>query len=215
MTVYTVSLEVSITKIMRVAGKNREIQDKVTSLVTVCPNRMDLDLSHRLTYAWSTSYTDKDGDTVDTTTGDGLALINSAHTLTGSATTYSTQITGNPAFSKASLIVAERSFTEETYNNLGEKMAMKPDEIITTDDPSTIYEVKELLNATADVDTSNEGTFNVYQNKYKHTVAPRIATTANGAVDTTKRGYWFLACSSASDFYLSTLLEAYLKSPKA
>ena len=104
-------------------------------------------------------------------------------------------------------------FTEETYNNLGEKMAMKADEIITTDDPSTIYEVKELLNATADVDTGNSGTFNVYLNSYKHTVAPRIATTATGSVDATKKKYWFLACSMASDFYLSTLIEPNVKSP--
>ena len=68
MTTYSVSLQISITEVMRKAGKNREILDKVTSLVTVVPNRMDLDLSHRLTFAWETSYVDKDGVTVDITT---------------------------------------------------------------------------------------------------------------------------------------------------
>lgn len=215
MTVYTVSLEISVTEIMRKAGKNQEITDKVTSLTTVCPNRMDLDLSHRLTFAWASSYVDKDGETVNTATGDGLALISGSHTLTGSATTYSNQITGNPAFSKTALTTAENSFTEETYNNLGEKMSMKPDCIITTDDATTINEVRELLNATADISTSNEWTFNVYQNAYKHTIAPRIATTASGAVDTSKKAYWFLACSMASDFYISVLSEPALKSPSA
>jgi hypothetical protein len=34
---------------------------------------------------------------------------------------------------------------------------------------------------------------NIYQNKYKHLVLPQLATTATGAVDSTKRKYWFLA----------------------
>jgi len=34
-------------------------------------------------------------------------------------------------------------------------MVCDPDTIITTDDPNTINQVRELLNATADVDTSN------------------------------------------------------------
>lgn len=215
MTVYSISLQISITELMRRAGKERDMRDKVTALTTVCPNRLDLDLSHRLTYAWDASYVDKDGETVDVTTGNGLSLINPAHTLTGSAITYSTQILGNPQFSKASLEIAETSFTEETYNNLGEKMAMKPDCIITGDDPQTIHEVRELMQATADVDAVHEGTHNVYQSKYKHTVAPRIATTNTGAVDTTKRAYWFLCCSMASDFYLSVLKEPTLKTPMA
>lgn len=209
----TVSLEIAITKRMRDAGKNQEILDQVTSLSEVCPNRLDLDLSHRFTFAWSTSYTDMDGRTVDVTTGDGLALISASHTLTGSATTYSNQITGNVAFSKAWLAVVERSFVENSYNNLGEKVTAKPDVILTADDPDTINSVRELLKATADVSTSNSGTYNVYQAKYKHIMWPRIATTATGDVDNTKRRYWFLIDSGASDFNLAILNEAYLKTP--
>lgn len=92
-------------------------------------------------------------------------------------------------------------------------MVMTPDTIITTDDPNTINQVRELLNATADVDTSNSGTYNVYKTKYKHVIVPRIATTAAGAVDTTKAKYWFLAASKGSDFYLCMLEAPYLKSP--
>ena len=60
-------------------------------------------------------------------------------------------------------------------------MSLKADTILTTDDPNTINQVRELMNATADVSTSNSATFNVYKNKYRHVVAPRIATTATGA----------------------------------
>lgn len=209
----TVTLEVSITKRMRVAGKDQEILDAVTSLSEVVPDTMDLDLTHRLTFAWSTSYTNRDGDSVAIDTGDDLALIYSAHTLTGSSTTYSNQISGNPQFSKGALENAEKSFVENTFDNLGNKMLIIPDTIITTDDPNTVNQVRELLNATADVDTSNSGTSNVYKSKYKHVVLPRLATSATGAVDTDKRKYWFLASQKASDFNLCVLESPYLKTP--
>jgi len=212
--VYTVSYEISITKRMRDAGKDTAIVDQITDLTEKVPNTIELDLSHRLTFAWATSYTRNSGETVDTTTGDGLALIASAHTLTGSATTYSTQITGNPAFSRSALETAERSFVEGTYNNFGEKIACTADTIITTDDPVTVNAVRELMNSTATTTANqNEGVLNVYQNKYKHVVAPRIATTASGVVDTNKKLYWFLAASRLSDFYFMTLNAPYIKAP--
>lgn len=79
MQVYTVSLEVSITKRMRVAGKNQEILDQITSLAEVCPSTIDLDLANRLTFAWATSYTNRDGSTVDVSVGDAKALIAANH----------------------------------------------------------------------------------------------------------------------------------------
>jgi len=213
--VHTVSLAISITERMRSAGKEQMMLDKITSLSEVCPNTMDLDLAHRLTFAFATSYTDRDGRTVDTSMGDGLAMISASHTLTGSGVTYSNLITANPQFSQAALETAEKSFAEESYDNLGLKVTCIPDTIITTDDPNTINEVRRLLNATADVEKTNSGTFNVYANKYKHLPAARIATTATGAVDTTKRKYWFLAASRQSDLHLGVLNEPYLKTPAA
>jgi hypothetical protein len=118
MTVYTRAGQIEITKLMRLAGKDRQIQDKINELTTVVPNGIELDLAHRLTFAWSTSYVDRDGLTVDTTVGDGLALISASHTLTGSATTYSNQVPSNPAFSKTALTAAEKLKIENTYDNL-------------------------------------------------------------------------------------------------
>jgi len=108
---------------------------------------------------------------------------------------------------------AEKLFVEETYDNLGVKMYMVPDTIITTDDPNTINQVRELFQATANVDTANAGTFNVYKSKYTHVVVPRIATTAAGAPDTNKRKYRFLAASRNSSFYFTILNEPYTKAP--
>lgn len=212
-TVTTVAKEISITKLMRIAGKNKEMMDQITTLTDVCPNTIDLDLAHRLTFHTATTYTNRDGQTIDIKVGDGLALASASHTLTGSATTYNNIITGNPQFSKWALENAEKLFVEETLNNFGEKMLMEPDTIITTDDRNTINQVKELLHATANVDSSNAGTFNVYQAKYKHVIIRRIATTAVGAVDSTKKKYWFLASSKDADFYLVNLEQPYIKTP--
>lgn len=211
--VRTVAMAISITETMRVAGKDQDILDQVTALQNAIPNAIDLDLSHRITFFDSTTYVDRDGRTVDVTVGDGLALGSASHTLTGSSTTYSTLITGNPQFSKGALETAEKSYIENTYDNLGIKMTLKPDVILTTDDPNTINQVRELMNATADVTTSNAGTFNVYKNRYSHVVAPRIATSVVGGVDSTKAKYWALVCSKASDFHLTILQEPTLSTP--
>ena len=215
-TVYTVALTVSITKRMRDAGKDQSIIDSITDLSDVCPATIDLDLAHRLTFATSTSYVRTawgTSTTIDLTVWDGLALVSAVHTLTGSTTTYTNIIPGNPLFSKAALENGERLFVEETYNNLGEKMYMKADTIMTTDDPTTINQVRELLNSQSNVDTSNSSTFNVYKNAYKHIMSGNIATDANWNPDSTKRGYWFLIASDYSDFYLTMLNEPYLKTP--
>ncbi len=207
--VYTIAKTIGITKRMRVAGKDRAILDEITNLSEVCPNTQELDLSHRLTFAWSTSYTALGGTTRDITTGDTKALIATDHTLTGSATTFSNQITGNPALSKGGLEVAEKSFIENSFDNLGVKISVIPSVLITTDDPNTVNEARQLLNSTADVDSSNSGTSNVYKSKYKHVVNPRIATTATGGIDSTKAKYWFLASERASDFYMCELETPY------
>ena len=211
--VHTVALEVSITKRMRVAGKNQDMLDAVTNLSTVCPYSIDLDLSHRLTFAFDTSYIDRSGDTIDTTVGDGLAWASSAHTLTGSATTYNNIIAGNPQFSKASLENAQKLAVEESFNNLGEKMVVNCNIVFSTDDPNTCNQIKELLRSTADVTSDNAGTFNVYSNAMRHVEIPRIATTADGGVDTTKRKYWGIYSGNDSDFYFSSLEAPYLKTP--
>lgn len=211
-TVYGIAQTRSITKRMRDTGKDEEVMRHITFLGKVCPETIDLNLANQLSFAWATSFT-FDGHTITTTVGDGLALISAVHTLTGSATTYSNQITSNPAFSKGALETAEKSFVEESYDNFWVKTYYEPDTIITTDDQNTINEVRQLMNATANVDSSNAGTDNVYSNKYKHVVVRRLATTATGAPDTTKRKYWFLADSKMSDFYYYELNAPYIKSP--
>lgn len=207
-------LDVGITVEERKQNKYPEVIRRLTDLSEVCPASIELDLNHRFTFGFATSYSDRSGDTIDTTVWDGFALFYTAHTLTGSALTYNNIVPGNPQFSKGALASAKRLTVEETYNNLGEKVAMEFDTIICTDDEDTNNQIDELLNATADVTSSNAGTFNVYKGEMRKTRLPLLATTAAWAVDTTKRKYWGIVASKDSQFHLGVSEAPYLKTPR-
>jgi hypothetical protein len=123
-TLKRVALDIGITYEMRTQNKYQEVVARLTNLGMLAAKRMELDMSHRITFGTATSYVDMDGVTVDLTTGDGLSLFNAAHTVRGAATTYRNILSGNPAFSKTSLEGIEKLVVEETINQFGEKMAM-------------------------------------------------------------------------------------------
>lgn len=213
MTMKRVAMDIGITYEMRTQNKYPEVVTRLTNLATQVAKRMDLDLSHRITFATATSYTDMDGNTVSTTVGDGNALADSTHDVKGSSTTYRNILANNPKLSKGALEGIERLVSEETINQFGEKMTMEFDILWTTDDPNTVNTAKEYLQSTADITGSNPGVKNVYMSKYRHVVLPRVATTAAGAVDATKRYYWGIASSAMSSFYLGIWEEPRLKTP--
>jgi hypothetical protein len=156
------------------------------------PQRFELSLTHTLTFATSTSYTDMDGETIAATMGDGYALAYSAHTLAQSSTTYRNRLAGDPAFSQGSLEVAESLFVSDILSNFGDRRVLKPNIIVTTDDPTVCRSVKQLLQSTADVDSTNSGVVNMQKGKYRHVELPYLATTATGARDATKKRWWIL-----------------------
>ena len=215
MTKYRVALDIGISYEMRTENKYPEVVSKLTGLGKQVTNRMDLDLAHRIGYAASASYTDMDGETVSITVGDGYQLAYSAHTLNGSSTTFRNILANNPRLSKGALEGIERLATEETYNQFGEKMVMPFDVIWTTDDPNTCNTVKEYLQSTTAPEAGVTGVTNVYMSKYRHVILPRIATTAAGAPDTSKRYYWGIASSAYSTLYLGIWEEPRLKTPSA
>lgn len=205
--------DVGISFEMRTQNKYQEVIRRLESLAEQAVNKQDLDLSHRLTFANSTSYTDMDGRTVDVTVGDTLALLSTAHTLKGSATTYRNRLANNPQVSKGALEGMEQLVVEATYNQFGEKVVLPFDVIFSTDDPNTVNTIREYLRSSAGPDFANSGVTNVYNGKYRHVILPRLATDANGAVDTTKRKYWGLASTSGSTAHLLVWEEAHLKTP--
>lgn len=187
--------EIDITWEMRKFNKKPEVIAQLTSLSHFCPQRMELDLTHRLTFALATSYTDIDGRTIATTVGDGFALVSSGHTLRASTETFSNVITGNPAFSKGGLEVAELQANTQIRTQYNERRIMRFNTIVTSDDPTTINDVKQFLMSTTDVDQDNPGVVNVYKGKYQHLELPWLATTAAGVPNSAKAKYWGLVCS--------------------
>lgn len=195
MVAYRLAKEVDITWEMRRYNKKPEIMSQLTSLKQFCPQRIDLDLTQRFTFATSTSYVNMDGDTVTTTTGDGLALVSTAHTLKFSSTTYRNQVVNNPVFSQGALEAAELLTVTNILNNFGQRRVMNFNTLFSSDDPTTCNEIKKVLRSTTDVDQNNPGVINTYKDKYTHVILPWLATTATGAYDSTKRRWWGIAAT--------------------
>lgn len=206
-------LDIGITRLMRIGNKYQDVISKVLDLSRSINEGLELDLTHFLTFGASTSYVDRDGITRDISCADGLSLFNTAHTLAGSALTFSNRVSGDPAYSKGAQEIIERLVSEQTYDNLGQKLAMKFDIIWCGDDPVTNNRIDEEMGANADTASSNSGTINVNNRKYRKVRLPYLATLANGTVDTTKRRYWGIASSEGSSLNCRMLESPYLKTP--
>src|SRR3990167_4433638 len=166
-----VALDIGVEYELRTQHKYPEIYERITNLGRTVANRLDLDLAHRIGFASATTYTDMDGNTIDISVGDTLALASSVHTLRGSSTTFRNVLANNPRLSKGALEAIERLAVEETYNQFGELMTEMPFDILwTTADPNTVNTAREYLQSSADVEGSNSGVKNVYLSKYRHVV---------------------------------------------
>jgi hypothetical protein len=214
-TLYRVSKDIGISYEMRTQGKYFEIKQKLTNLGKLAPNRLDLDLAHRLGFGTATTYVDQDGVTVDIAVGDTLQLFYTAHTLRGSSTTFRNRLANNPQLSRGGLEAMEKMRVENCFNQFGQKMYMNDDILWTTDDPNTVNTAKELLRSTSNPTQNNASVVNVYQNKYKLVVLSRVATDKDGAPDSTKVKYWGVASSTYSTLYLGMHEEPHLKTPPA
>lgn len=205
--------EVDITWEAREQGKNQEVITRLTNLSTFGPQRMALDLTHRVTFADSTAYTDMDGESVDVSMGDTLAAASAVHTLTGTSTTYNTVITGNPVFSQGGYEVAKEVANTQVLDNFGNWRQLDFNTVVTSNDPATVREVRQLLHSTADTTQNNPGVTNVYANMFSHVILPRLASTAAGAYDSTKKKRWALVAAGYWQAYFSLFEAPNLKVP--
>lgn len=212
-TLYRIAKDIGISYEMRTQGKYFEMKEKLTKLGKLGVNRIDLDLAHRIGFGTATTYADQDGVTVDTAVGDTFQLYYTAHTLRASATTFRNRLANNPQLSRGALEAMEKMRVENSYNQFGQKMSMQDDILWTTDDPNTVNTAKELLRSNSNPTQNNEGVVNVYQNKYKLVVLPRVATDKDGAPDSTKAKYWGVASSEYSTLYLGMHEEPHMKAP--
>lgn len=192
MTKKRIAMEIDITQEQRDENRYAEVGSLITSLTHFCPQRVELDMTHRFTFCSATSYVDLDGETVDVSVGDTLQLAYSAHTLKFSSLTYSNRVSGDPIFSRGGIEAAEALTVTNVLSNFGERRVISYNTIVTGDDPNTVNTVKQFLNSMADVTAVQAGIENIYKGKYRHVVLPYLATTATGARDSTKERQWFL-----------------------
>lgn len=190
-----IGMEIEITEESRtIFNKYPEVIAQMQSLERFNLNRVELMGTHRFTFATSSSYVDMDGDTVDTTVGDGNPLVYATHALKFSSLTYSNRVSGDPLFSKGGMELARKLTTTDILDNFGRKRKLKFNSIITGDNPTTVDAVKQYLGSSSDNSQLNSGVINVAQEyKWKHIVLEQLATTANGNVDSTKQNWWAIA----------------------
>jgi hypothetical protein len=188
-----IGMKVSVTWEDRRFNKSKKVGGDLLSLSHFGPMRAELDLTHRLTFGTSTTYTNLDGDTVSIVVGDGLALFSATHTLKFSSSTYSNRLTGDPLFSKGSLEAAELLTTTDIISNFGEQRELNFNVIWSGNNPTTVNAIKRFLRSTSDDTQANAGVSNVNQDKYKHVILPKLASTAAGLNDSTKKNWWGIA----------------------
>ena len=205
--------EIDITWEMRNNAKDEEIKNKITSLNHYCPERKELDLTHRFTFANATSYTDMDGNTIDNTGGDSLALVYSAHTLKHSDSTWRNRVANDPVFSAAALELAEQVASVNILNNFGETREIDFNVIFSGKNPATVRSIRRVLESSSDVDYDNPGILNTYTG-YRQVVLPKLATDANGAYDSTKRRWWGIAAVGKLQMHYRVWEANNLKTPK-
>src|SRR3990167_1574023 len=180
----------SVTWEMRKYDKYREIEKKMRGLGESTAQRIETDLTHLFTFGFGSSYTNMDGETVNTVTGDPNPIFYDSHTVTGSSTVVDNE-NGTLAFNRTNLEAGERLFRNMVNMN-DVKVVPKPDTIITGDDPAIVNIVMEFMRSVSAPDTA-ERADNVYKGKYRHIVLPFLATTNLGAPTATGRYFWFLA----------------------
>ena len=154
-------------------------------------NRRVLDGTHLLTFAFDGSYVNIDAKTVDLTVIDGLSLINAGHTTAQTGETFTNIITSNPTFSKAGLLVAETVLRNNTIDGYGSLGSVSPNVIITSTDPTILYNVQQITMSTTEVGQNNSMVINALR-KYQHIALSKLDTDAKGARVATKSDMWFL-----------------------
>lgn len=190
---YRIGAQLNVSYEMRTA-KRFEIAKAINRFVMSAPNRMELDRQHRLTFANAVSYVNMDGRVVDVSMGDTQALLSATHPLAFSAITFNNIVTGNPVLSVTDLEVAEKLFVTDILDNFGLPVVMEPSHLIVMkQDPTTVRVASQILRSTTLVTQANPNVINTFLQKYELMVLSRVATTATGAIDSSKSKWWFLA----------------------
>lgn len=150
--------------------------------------RMELDIQQLISHGASTSYTNKDGNTVSTLSADGLALFHSAHTVNGSASTYDN--VDATAFGQTGLETLEGLF-RNFLNQDGQIIDKVPTAIFSTTKPALVNLIREYNKSMGHPEDAFNGV-NVYMQRYNHISLDFLDCDSAGARDAAKDDYWGL-----------------------
>jgi len=210
-----VAIEIDVTKQMRKFDKYNEIMSRIRNSSRSAQRRLELDVASLLSYAWSTSYTNLDGETVTTSVPDGLALINAAHTVNGASGTFANQLSGTHDPISPSTLES----LEELFNNFldddGRNIPVMPDTIISGRHAPTVHEIKRIMNSELLAGTSDNDK-NTFKNSYNHIIVPFLDLNADESRDSGKSRYVFLAALNDRDmngFRVEMSQDAKLEAP--
>lgn len=189
-----IALQVNVTKQMRMFDKYDEIMQKVRMSSKAAERRIELDLASLLFNAWGTTYTNIDGETVTTTTPDGLALIDNAHTVNGTADTWSNEIdTTHDPISTSVLERLEEKFNGFLDDGDGRVLPVMADTIITSSHAPTVHEVRRINLSQQEAGSANNDV-NTFKGVYKHIIVPFLnMTPSTEQRDSNRDQYVFLA----------------------
>lgn len=189
-----ISLQYDVTKYLRKFDKYDEIMRRMRLMGRGAERRMELDIASLLSYAWDSSYTNLDGETVTTTTPDGQPLISTAHTPNKASSTWSNEVstTHNP-ISPAVLEDLEEKFNNFEDDGDGRTIPISPSHIISGKHSPTVNEIERILKSPEKPDTA-ERAINVQKGKLKHLIVPFIdRNAATEKRDANKIRYCFVA----------------------
>lgn len=184
----TASLEVTKEQQMYDQYGVTAAMEAAKGLGTMTAKRIELDLQQLISQGSATSYTDKDGNTVTTTSADAVALFSNSHTVNGSSSTYDNL--DSTAFGQTGLEAVENLF-RNFLNQDGQIINRVPTAIFSTSKPALVNLIREYNKGMNHIEDANRGV-NVYQGRYDHIVLDYLDVTNVGARDATKDDYWGL-----------------------
>lgn len=194
-----IALQYDVTYQTRLFDKYSEIMRGMREMGRGAERRMELDIASLLYSAWSSSYTNMDGETVTTTSPDGQTLIYTGHTCNGSSNTFSNEI--DTTHSPIDQNVLEK--LEEKFNGMlddadGRNIPIMPDTIITGRHAPTVHAVKRILSSEFYTENANNSK-NTVRN-YQHLIVPLLdVNPQTEARNSSMARYCFLASLKNKD----------------
>lgn len=186
--------EYDITYKMRTTSQWLDIVSAtVSALSKAIPQRINLDMTHHITFGNAKSYIDMDGFTRDLTVGDTNPLFFATHALAFSPKTYTNIVPGNPAFTKSALESAELLTKTDILDNFGKLRRMSFKTIFCANTPNLTNTIMQYIRSTSDPMQANPSVINPYQSKFDILPLELLSTDANGNYDSSKSQWWGIA----------------------